>query len=190
MAKRITLLLLVAAVVAIGAAYASAFMPGDAPDWAPWAMAIGTAAVLAATSALGAIRAGRIGRLAIPLVLVFALVAGGFAAALLLPADTAPDSPLWLGLPRRAAVVLYGIGLVPLLVMPIAYALTFDALTLSVDDLDRIRSAVVAARNAASSTPHAEGEGREHPWERALAFEAVPDGRIASAEARRTEVDE
>ena len=52
--------------------------------------------------------------------------------------------PLWLGLPPRAAVVLYVIGFLPVLVLPLAYALTFDALTLSEADLARARAARTA----------------------------------------------
>jgi hypothetical protein len=187
MAKRITLLLLVVAVLAIGAAYASAFAPGGAPHWAPWAMAIGTAAVLVAISALGATRAGRIGRLGGPLVLVFALVVGGFAAALLLPPDTTPDAALWLGLPRRAAVVLYGIGLLPLLIMPFAYALTFEDLTLSAEDLDRIRHAAAAMRLSAGEAPRSELDDRRHEVERVLAVEAMFDGRPVHVERELSE---
>jgi len=59
---------------------------------------------------------------------------------LVMPAET-ESSPLWFGLPARAAVVLYGIGVLPLFVLPIAYALTFDSLTLSEADLERVRAA-------------------------------------------------
>ena len=75
-----------------------------------------------------------------PILLVFVLVGGGFLLALLLPPDTV-NGPYWLGLPRRAAVVLYGVGLLPLFVLPLAYAFTFDALTLSDEDLARVRAA-------------------------------------------------
>jgi hypothetical protein len=54
-----------------------------------------------------------------------------------------------LGLPRRAAIVLYGIGLLPLFVLPVAYALTFDEMTLSEEDLERVRRAAAAAQNPA-----------------------------------------
>jgi hypothetical protein len=45
-----------------------------------------------------------------------------------------------LGLPRRAAIVIYVIGLLPLFAMPFAYAATFDDATLSADDLARLRA--------------------------------------------------
>ena len=40
--------------------------------------------------------------------------------------------------------MLLGIGLLPLLVLPIAYALTFDDMTLSEADLERVREAARA----------------------------------------------
>jgi hypothetical protein len=48
-------------------------------------------------------------------------------------------SRLWLGLPERAAIVIYGIGLLPIIVLPVAYALTFEAQTLSGEDVERVR---------------------------------------------------
>ena len=61
----------------------------------------------------------------------------GFGAVLVMPAETA-GSVLWLGLPPRTAIVLYGIGVLPLFLLPLAYAYTFDTMTLSEDDLARI----------------------------------------------------
>ena len=89
--------------------------------------------------ALGAAR-GRagIGKLKIPFAFVFFVLAGGFCLALGLPDETV-NSPLWLGLPLRAAIVIYGIGLLPIVVLPVAYALTFDTQTLSQSDIDRVR---------------------------------------------------
>ena len=138
MARRYSLFALLAGTLAIAAGYASAFLPGDPPGWSAWAMGMGTAVVMVASMALGAARGGRIGRLKLPFALVFLILAGGFAAALALPPETA-ESPLFLGLPPRAAVVLLGIGLLPLLIMPVAYALTFDEMTLSEEDLARVR---------------------------------------------------
>jgi hypothetical protein len=141
MARRTSLLALLAGTVAIAAAYASAFLPGDPPSWAAWALAMGTATVMVAASALGAARADRgLGRLKLPLGIAFLIVAGGFAIVLSMPGAETANPTLFLGLPPRAAVVLLGIGLLPLLVMPIAYALTFDDMTLSDADLERVRT--------------------------------------------------
>ncbi|HEX7240464.1 MAG TPA: hypothetical protein VF263_09375 [Longimicrobiaceae bacterium] len=161
MAKRASLAALLAATLLIAAAYASAFLPGDPPPWAAWAMALGTAVVMVASMALGAARRGGIGRLGLPFAGTFVILAGGFAAAMLLPAE-GPGSPLFLGLPLRAAVVLVGVGLLPLLFLPLAYALTFDEMTLSEADLERVRR---AARELREGAPAASAEPAPVPAE-------------------------
>jgi hypothetical protein len=35
--------------------------------------------------------------------------------------------------------VIYGIGLLPIIVLPVAYALTFEAQTLNAEDVERVR---------------------------------------------------
>jgi hypothetical protein len=62
----------------------------------------------------------------------------GFGGALLLPPET-PGSPLWLGLPRRAALLVYGIGVLPALFLPLIYALTFGASVLDQAELAELR---------------------------------------------------
>lgn len=159
MARRNSLLALLAGTLAITAAYASAFLPGPPTAWAPWALAFGSAAVMVAASALGAARPDRgLGRLKLPLAIAFLVVAGGFAFVLANPGTDAPDAALFLGLPPRTALVLLGIGLIPLLVMPVAYALTFDDMTLSEADLARVREAArawQAAHRPASASAEA-----------------------------------
>ena len=141
MAKRLALALLVLAALSIAAAYATAFLPGGAPAWAAWPMALGIPAALVAVMVLGAAREGRVGRLAIPFAFSGLVLAGGFGLALALPATEAPGAPLYLGLPLRAAIILYGIGLFPIVVLPIAYALTFGEQTLPAADVERVRQA-------------------------------------------------
>jgi hypothetical protein len=156
MARRNALLALLAGTVSITAAYGSAFLPGPPTAWAPWALGIGTAVVMVAASALGAARRdGALGRLKLPFALVFAILAGGFALVLSLPPVDAADPALFLGLPTGAAVVLLGIGLLPLLVLPIAYALTFDEMTLNEADWERIRAAADAYRASRAASAHA-----------------------------------
>jgi hypothetical protein len=153
MARRNSLLALFLGTLACGAAYASAFLPGDPPEWSPWALGIGTGVVMVAASALGAARADTgIGRLKLPFAIVFLIVAGGFAAVLLMPAPDAANPTLFLGLPAGAAIVLLGIGILPLLVLPIAYALTFEDMTLSEADLARVREAARAWQSAQVTT--------------------------------------
>ena len=132
----------------IGAAYASAFLPGGAPAWAAWAMAIGVAVMMVGSMILGAARPGvKLGGLWVVFGVMFLLIAGCFAAALSLPPEGA-GSTLLLGLPRRAAILLYGIGIVPLFILPVAYAMTFDRVTLSEADLARVRDEAKRLREA------------------------------------------
>ena len=152
MKRQTGIVLFLLAAILIGAGYAACFLPGGPPAWATWLFALGTATILIAAMMFGALpetgTAGR--RLALPLALTWLIVFGGFAGALLIPAETAVDS-LWLGLPRRAALILYGVGLLPMFVLPIAYAVTFDELTLRDDDIQRVRDAA-ALLSAARDT--------------------------------------
>jgi hypothetical protein len=142
MARRNSLLALLAGTLAIAAAYASAFLPGDPPAWSGWAMGLGIPCCLLSVMVLGAVRGGEpLGRLKYAFAFSGLVLIAGFALALGLPANEAAGVPLFGGLPLRAAVVLYGIGLLPIVVLPIAYALTFDAQTLDPADLERVRRA-------------------------------------------------
>jgi hypothetical protein len=145
--KNAALGVLLLANVTIAAVYALAFLPGDVPEWGALLFAVAVAASIAALMVLGAVRRGSIGALAPVFAFAFLVVAGGFGVALLLPAVPEPGR-LWLGLPPGAAVVMYGVGLLPLLVVPIAYGVTFRSATLSAADLERIRVAKLAAEDA------------------------------------------
>ena len=137
-ARRLALGALFVGVAAIGVVYGATLVRGGGPAWAAWLMAMGTATTMVSTSMLGAARDGRrLGALAFAFAFTFVVLAGGFALALALPAA---DEPLWLGVPRRAAVLLYGVGLVPLLVLPLAYARTFDDASLAAGEVARIRA--------------------------------------------------
>jgi hypothetical protein len=106
---------------------------------APWGLALGAACVLAAMLWLGARRAGRLPRtLGVALTIAGVATASGFAWALLAPAPAA-GGPLLLGLPRVTAVMLLLAGAVPLIVLPLAYALAFDREVLDDDTLRRAR---------------------------------------------------
>ena len=127
-------------IVAIAVGYATAFLRGGPPVWAPWLLALGIPLALGAIMVLGAARGQRgVGPLKYPVAFVVAVLAIGFCAALALPAGEGPLSRLWLGLPARAAIVIYGIGLLPIIVLPVAYALTFETQTLNAEDLERVR---------------------------------------------------
>ncbi|HEX6575304.1 MAG TPA: hypothetical protein VF042_10075 [Gemmatimonadaceae bacterium] len=75
----------------------------------------------------------------LPFLFIFAVLAIGFCLALALPSDERAGSALILGLPVRAAILIYGIGLFPTLVLPVAYAITFHTQTLSEADIQRVR---------------------------------------------------
>jgi hypothetical protein len=99
---------------------------------------------------LGAARGDKgIGALKLPFLFVFVVLASGFCLALGLPITEARGATLLLGLPIRAAIVIYGIGLLPIVVLPVAYALTFDTQTLSESDIARVRE--MAERTGARS---------------------------------------
>lgn len=141
MSAALSIRLIVLGALLVGLGYGTAFLPGRSPRLEAGALLTGMTALLIGLMMLGARRPGASLRsLAIPFALTALLIAGGFGAALLLPADTQAE-PLWLGLPRRAAMVVYGVGLLPVLLLPLAYAWTFDTHVLGPDDLDRIRAA-------------------------------------------------
>src|SRR6476659_4701096 len=138
--RRASLTALIVGILAIATGYLVALLPGETPAWAPWLLALGIPVAIGAIMILGAAR-GRmgIGPLKYPFAFVVAVLAIGFCAALALPATEGPLSKLWLGLPARAAIVIYGIGLLPIIVLRVAYALTFKAQTLSAEDVERVR---------------------------------------------------
>ena len=141
MTRRAALIALFTAILAIAVGYASAFSKTGAPVWSAWLLAFGIPVALGAIMILGAVRGDQgIGSLKFPFAFVILVLIVGFGAALALPATEGPLSRLWLGLPLRAAIVVYGVGLLPIIVLPVAYAMTFETLTLSSEDVDRVRA--------------------------------------------------
>lgn len=142
MTHRLALAALVLGTLLIAAAYAAQMVLGAAPGWAPWAYLVGMSTAMLAMLVLGAARSRTgVGRLALPIAFIYALLLAGFGLALTMSPELTADVPLWLGLPRRAAIVLYGIGVLPLFLLPIAYALTFESMTLREDDMARVAAA-------------------------------------------------
>jgi hypothetical protein len=155
--RRAALVALFLGISAIAAGYLAAFRAQGTPIWAAWLLALGIPVALGAIMILGAARGRRgIGPLKIPFAFVVVVLMIGFGAALALPATEGPLSTLWLGLPARAAIVIYGVGLLPIVVLPIAYALTFETQTLSAEDVERVRALALenqlARENAARET--------------------------------------
>lgn len=145
-------MVLVAGPPAAGAA------PGATVIIAAWALALGASLVLAAMLGLAAARPqGTPRALRATVRLVFAATFGGLAYALAAPAPAA-DGPLLLGLPRVTAVMLLVTGLIPLVVLPLAYARAFDRDVLGQDDIGRMRGLRAAADTA---TGTATGTGRD-----------------------------
>ena len=158
--RRAALVALFFGILAIAAGYLAAFTTGGAPVWAAWLLALGIPVALGAIMILGATRAHRgIGPLKIPFAFVVLVLVIGFGAALALPATEGPLSKLWLGLPARAAIVIYGVGLLPIVVLPIAYALTFETQTLSVEDVERVRA---LARENPAADEYAARESKDN----------------------------
>ena len=138
--KRAALAGVVAGTGAIAVTYIAAFL-GAGARWAPAVFVVGVATFMVGMMVLGAATARGVGRLAIPFAFTWILLVGGLAAAHLVPAA---ERPYWLGLPPAAAIILYGIGFLPIFVLPFAYALTFDSITLRPEDIERVRAAGAA----------------------------------------------
>lgn len=144
MPRRLALSGLVISTVSIVTAYALAFLPEGAGNAAALLMIFGIAAMAVSLMTLGAVRPGeRLGILALAFAFVFVVLMGGFAMALLLPDADGAASRLFLGLPARAAIVIYGIGFLPVLVLPLVYAATFEKRTLTEEDLRRVKEAAL-----------------------------------------------
>ncbi len=95
------------------------------------------AAFPVALAVLGAGR-GRPGRLLVPLA-VLALILEACVVAMLVLRGRVPDAPWLGGLPLAAAVQVYGLFLLPLALVSLAYAFTFERFGLRREDLEALR---------------------------------------------------
>lgn len=118
--------------------------------WAEWVvLALVTLLPVAITVAAVAEGRGSVA-LAVFLALVIALLTGGLALAVVLPAEP------WIGgFPAPTAVLVYGVGLATLVVVVLAYALTFDRLGIDREDLERL-AALGGRREAHDEEPRRE----------------------------------
>lgn len=140
MAQRSAVLLIVLATLLAAASYGATLLSGAPPVWAPWALALSIGLATTGFFIAGAIRRGRIAPvLVLTFVVVLIVVTGSFWIALGLPAHEGAGGPLLLGLPLRTAIVLIGVGLLPMGVLPLIYAWSFDHGILSEEDVARIR---------------------------------------------------
>jgi hypothetical protein len=136
---------LTCAAIAIAAAYASAFLPGGATVISSVLMIIGIATMAVALMILGAIREGTRARpIGFALSFLFAVLVLGFGIPLFFS-----SRDIWLGLPVATAIIVYGVGILPVFVLPLVYAWTFDDRTLNSEDIERIRE---LARNHADKS--------------------------------------
>lgn len=139
--KRALIRLLVLCCCLVALAYGTLFVSASPPPWAPIMLAVGANGVILTLMAIGAMRRDTLPRsLAWTFIGLFVLCAGAFVAALLMPAHEGVGGALLLGLPLRTAILLYGVGVVPIAVLPFAYAWTFDSSTLNDEDLARVRA--------------------------------------------------
>lgn len=144
--RRAALGAVVVSLLVIAGAYLSVALSGAAVRWASWGLAIGTSVLCAALTALGAARRDRTAwAFAVPVGVIGTVMAAGFAAALVLP-DAGAAERIVLGLPLRAAIVIYGVGVLPVFVLPLFYGRTFESLVLSDEDIARVRADAAAAR--------------------------------------------
>ncbi len=87
---------------------------------------------------LGAQRRGRLGRLLWPLIALLSILEACVVVMLALRGRIL-DAPWLGGLPLATAVQVYGLFLLPLLLVSFAYAWTFESFSLRQDDLDELR---------------------------------------------------
>lgn len=118
-------LLISAAIIAAG--YGAAFGGPAWTDLGAWLLAAGNALLVPSAMALGAPLKGRFGGvLSAALAGTGLVIVAAIGMALLVGPSESPDSTLLLGLPRRAAIVLLGVGVIPMLLLPALFAATFD----------------------------------------------------------------
>ncbi len=145
MTRRWSLLVILVSMLVIGAGYTSAFLPAGAPRAATFAFALATAALMTAIITLGAGSSGKpLGRLRWVFAFTFVTLAAGFCLAL---TQTAVNTErLYFGLPAGAAIILYVVGLLPMIVLPVAYALSFERTTLNDAELAELRRQLAQAQ--------------------------------------------
>ena len=147
--KRLAVSTLALATGAIALAYLLAFLPGSGGRLSAGLMIVGMATMAVSLMTLGGVREGeRFGLLGVAFGFVFVVFVAGFGIPLLMSGAESQATHLWLGLPPRAAIIVYGVGFLPVFVLPFVYARTFEQRTLKPEDLERIKA--LASENAGS----------------------------------------
>lgn len=121
------------------------FMP-----W-PWAEVLFSVLVMGYPVALIVVAVGRrggVGPLGLPLLALLVFLEA-CAIGMLLLRGHVTDAPWFGGLPLAAAIQLYGLFLTPLLLVALAYALTFDRFEIREEDLDRLADHTRASKGDA-----------------------------------------
>jgi hypothetical protein len=130
-ARRISLLFLAVASPLLLILFAAPF-PGADVLFTLLVMAYPAALIVIAVS-----REGRVGPIGSVLMILLIMLEAGAVGMLVLRGNI-HAAPWIAGLPLAAAIQLYGLGLAPLLLVALGYALTFDRYELRRDDLDRL----------------------------------------------------
>jgi hypothetical protein len=116
-------------------------------------MVLGVSLVMPGTLLLGALRPGRhMRRLVMVATVMGVLLLVAFGAALWLP-DAGSSEALLLGLPRRAAIVIYGAGVLPILWLPWAFARDFRDSGVDAERLATLRAACARVAPDRQRTP-------------------------------------
>ncbi len=140
---------LVGGLLAQLAAYVIAMVVEPEHAGVAWLAVVGISTSLSGTLVIGTVRNNALTRpamLAAWVLLLVPLLA--FGAALMLPVESLPD-PLVLGLPRRAALVLLVVGVLPLFVLPLAYASDSSNDPLDAEALRALRTEAAQLRSGA-----------------------------------------
>lgn len=132
MARRAALFFLACSSPALLLAFATGTPAGDV------AFALLGTAFPVALIALGAQRRGSLGPLLWPLVALLLILEAAFVVMLALRGGVL-TSPWVGGLPLATAVQFYGLFLLPLVLVSLAYAWTFERFGLRQEDLDELR---------------------------------------------------
>ncbi len=130
--------------------YLMAFGDASVSRTGAFLLALGNALLAPAAIGMGVARQGRWARkLRVVLWIIGAVILTAMTMALLLP----DSGIIVLGFPLRVAVVLYGAGVLPLLVLPALFAVSFDDAAFSADRIARLRNLVPDESASPAQTP-------------------------------------